>query len=447
MSTQIEDIIQVNITEETPRITRVGFGTPILLGPHFVTPNRVDTFSNTADMLTAGFLSTDDLFKAAVKLTSQALSPSSFKIGRKLENVNEKQLVTFSAVPDGGAFTLALDGVDASSTLFSDNAAALKIDLETIPAITEVTVTGDFTAGFTIEFTGADINKAFSEFTVSANTLTSSSNPVTITIKTLQNGSAVETWTDALNNVFAADSDWYGLIATTKVKSEINELADVIETKIATFFSSTDDADVKTAVTTDVLSELQAKSLSRTAYLWSGDTANFPMASWVGGQLPKDPGTLTWKFKPLVGNVADVLTGTELANLKAKNGNFFETVAGVSLITSEAIMVNGDFIDVTRTVDWTQVRIAERIFGRLSVVDKIPFTNQGIDIVVSEVRAQLEEGADRGVFVRSSIIVTAPDVSEVSPGDKGGRILRDVDFSVQLAGAMHKIIINGKVTV
>jgi hypothetical protein len=35
MGTEIKDIVVVNITRETAKITRVGFGTPMIFGIHY----------------------------------------------------------------------------------------------------------------------------------------------------------------------------------------------------------------------------------------------------------------------------------------------------------------------------------------------------------------------------------------------------------------------------
>lgn len=449
MGTQIKDIISVNITKENARLTRAGFGTILVLGEHSVSDSRSLTFNDPSEMVTAGFSTTDPLYKAAVSLTSQELSPPNFKIGRKLANVNEKQSITFSSVPDAGNWTIDLGGQTTASLSSTETNSTIKTALELLSNITEVTVTGDFTNGFIIEFTGADANTSFAQFTIPSNTLTTTGNAVTVTVKTLQNGSAAETWTAALNAVIAADIDWYGLVATTRVKSEILELDAIISTQQKIYGVSTDDSDVKTNTAGNIALTLQALSRGRTFHIWSGDQAKFPEAAGMGGIFPFNPGKSTWKFKTLEGITPDVLTSTEIANLKANGSNYFEAVAGRNLITSEGTMADGEFIDVTRGTDWIQARLSEDLLALLISNSKVPFTSQGLTAVEGIIMSRLDlaSSSDFPILVKSSITVNVPKITAVLTADKVARLLQSVTFGGTLQGAIHKIILSGKIGV
>ena len=97
---EISKFVSVNITRETAKITRTGFGETLLLGPHYYFPDRVRAYEDPADMLEDGFLTTDSLYIAALKLMGQELSSPEFKVGRKLENVNSK--ATLHLLPEHG---------------------------------------------------------------------------------------------------------------------------------------------------------------------------------------------------------------------------------------------------------------------------------------------------------------------------------------------------------
>jgi len=75
--------------------------------------------------------------------------------------------------------------------------------------------------------------------------------------------------TAALNAIESEDTDWYTLVTPYKSSADINELDVWISTRSKTFLASSEDADVLTNVTTDVLSLLKAKTSDQTAYLWS----------------------------------------------------------------------------------------------------------------------------------------------------------------------------------
>lgn len=75
--------------------------------------------------------------------------------------------------------------------------------------------------------------------------------------------------TAALNTIVSEDSDWYTLVSPYKSSADINELDVWTSTHSKIFISSSEDADVLTNVTTDVLSLLKAKASDRTGYMWS----------------------------------------------------------------------------------------------------------------------------------------------------------------------------------
>ncbi len=446
MGTQISDIVDVTITRETARILQAGFGVPLLLGPHFVNEDRTKSYSDPADMLVDGFLTTDNLYKMAVKLMSQTLSPSTFKVGRKLADINSKQTLTFDAVATAGTFTVTLGALTTAAIAYDANAATIKAAIELLASVAEVTVTGDMPlTEIVVEFTGADAATDFDTFTVDVGSLTSVTTGVSVVN---QYGSAVESWTEALNNILLTDEDWYCLLATTRVKSEILELAAIIETKIKLYISCSEDSDAPTSSTTDTASELQDLSYDRTSYIYSTDEANFPEAAWAGGQLPENPGSITWKFKTLVGISPDSLTTAQVGYLKAKSANFYETVGGQNIITSDAVVASGEYIDIIRGIDWLQARIGEDVYAVFINSKKVPYTNKGVSLLANPLRARLLNAASPSVslITEASIVVSEPDVANALTADKANRLLKELNFSATLQGAVHKVEINGKLS-
>ena len=347
MGTQLSDIVQVNITRETAKITQAGFGTALIFGP--VTDELGDDsyrVYNNIEAVEEDFETTTEQWKAAAALFSQEISPEQVVIGDR------------------------------------DTAEALADEL-------------------------AAMQEAY--------------------------------------------GDWYALILT-RYGEEAAQLADIaaaaawIEARSKIYIACIDQASMLTAADTDVASTLQAAAYERTAIMYSADHANYPEAAWMGRCLPADPGSLTWKFKQLGGITVDDLTPTEVANLRDKNANFYETVAGYNMLSGEAVMASGEFIDIIRGTDWLQARIAEGVFYRLINADKIPFTAQGISVIENELRYRLEKGVDVGLLVSGSIVITAPDIVSVDPLEKSQRFLNNMQFTAQLAGAVHKVAIVGKLT-
>ena len=452
MGTSLSSIVSVNITKEAARVTQAGFGTTMIIGETYRVYDKVLTYTDPADMLSDGFLVTDNLYIAALKLMSQTLSPEQFKIGKKGSNVNAKATVAFTGTPSAGTWTLdvSIGGATAITsgniTYAADNdAAVIKAALEAMAGITEVTVTGLYSTGYTIEFTGVDVS---SDFVISNPVITSLTGVTAATVTMTQYGQAVETWAEAYASVKAEDNDWYFLIADTKTKADIEALATLVEADTKLAFYKTEDADVVTSAIDDVGSNLQDSVYDRAALIYHGtDVDNYPDAAWVGGQSPKDPGSITWKFKPLTGITVDTLTTSEIGYLVAKNVNYHDTVAGVAAVFGEGVVASGEYIDIIRGCDWLQSRISEGVFAILLNNDKVPFKTQGLSMFENVIRYWLGRGVDAGLLVDGSQIVTMPDIDDISAADKLIRYLNGVTFSANLAGAVHKIAITGKLSI
>ena len=80
MGTTINDIIVVNITRETAKLTRVGFGTPLVFGQHAKFDlNELARVYNNITAVGEDFLTTDEEYKAAAKLFGQTIEQKLLK--------------------------------------------------------------------------------------------------------------------------------------------------------------------------------------------------------------------------------------------------------------------------------------------------------------------------------------------------------------------------------
>lgn len=244
--------------------------------------------------------------------------------------------------------------------------------------------------------------------------------------------------------VSAEDDDWYALIYETHAEADINAIAVVIEAQEKIYLTSSLDAAVITNSSTDVASDLNLAGYDRTFIIYSADTANFPEAAVAGGQLPKVPGSYTVKFKTLKGIVADNLNASQKGFALGKKANVYTPVGGVDIL-SEGTMASGEFFDTIVGIDWLKARMQERVYSSLVNEEKIPFTDAGIASVEGMVRATLQEGVNNGLL--ASFTTSVPKAADVSSVNKLARTLPDVKFEAVLAGAVHKVTINGVVTV
>lgn len=254
---------------------------------------------------------------------------------------------------------------------------------------------------------------------------------------------AVRTNVDGNDNWYLALLDSYG-------QAEIEAFAALIEatgTPAKAYFFATSDEDCLTTAVDDVFSNLQSSAYVRTMGIWHETPGDAIEAGWAGVGLPKDPGSITWNLKTIAGAAVSTLTTSEKSNVQGKDGNYYIRIAGVNL-TQTGITPGNDFFDVTRGIDFIAARLGENIFFRLQALDKVPFTDAGIAIVENEVRGVLLLGVSQSIFTADpEPTVTVPRANDVDTVDRANRLLPDVNFTAQLAGAIHEVIVNGTVTV
>lgn len=273
-------------------------------------------------------------------------------------------------------------------------------------------------------------------------------NPKLTQIKVGRKDVDPETYVEALQAIQAADDDWYAVILDSHDAADVQAVAAWIETQEKIFGTSSNDPNILvSAATTDIAYLLSQAEYERTFVMFSDTNDDYPEAALLGKQLPTDPGTTTWAYKTLAGITPDELTTAEAAAAHAKNAITYQTIAGVN-ITRYGQMASGEYIDTIRGVDWLAARLQEDIYSLLVNQPKIPFTDAGVASVEAAVKERLQDGVDIGFLAADPAPETsAPKVADVSTNDKANRTLPDITFTATLAGAIHKVTINGVVTV
>ena len=170
----------------------------------------------------------------------------------------------------------------------------------------------------------------------------------------------------------------------------------------------------------------------------------FAEAAWFGGMLPRDPGSATWKFKRLSGVGASTYTSTQKTQIEAVNGNHYTATNAIG-VTSKGTAFGGEWIDVVIGLAWLEARLAERIFALFVNNPKISYTDAGFALIVAEVRAQLKEAEDRDVLDAGWAVTVLPALDQAT-ADRAARIMRGLEFSARLAGAVHEVNLTGTVT-
>jgi hypothetical protein len=443
----LDSIVSVTIDAITRTPTRAGFGTALIAAYHTNFAERVRSYDEPADMLDDGFTVNDPAYKAATALKAQNPSPPSFKVGRRASAFTQGWTLVPTNTDEDFVYQFRIITPDGTSTLITYTNGAAETVATIVTALTAlITAITDLTATDNVTDVGVAADNAGELFDlreISGFTVPVLGRGLDVADVTADPGIVAD-----VTAIRTEDDDWYALILDSNSQAEVESIAVTIETLAKIFVPNTMDTDVKDGSGGSVADTLNAASYARTGLLFSGNALlNYAGAAWLGGQLPRDPGSSTWAFKTLATIAADPLTPTEITNLEGLEVNHYQRIAGID-ITRQGVMAGGEFIDITRGIDFITARMQERVFGLLASNPKVPFTDAGVDLVRGEMLAVL------GLAVGQSILaedpeptVTAPLVANVSTADKAIRQLPDMNFDGTLAGAIHRVVIRGTLTV
>lgn len=430
----INEVVEINITRQTKTVSRQGFGTPLIIGSNCDFIERVRAYSNM-DGIKNDFAVTDFEYKMAQKIFDQTIHPKQIKIGRCGVPVKMKLNVKIYTVANNTDYTIKLN--DTSFTINSGSSAtaqSIATALTTaINAGTEPVTATASTDNLNLEADTAGIDFMLS---ISKNLAAKSVNTYS------------EDLTTAFNAMRSEDDDFYFVLLCNRAQSEITKIAAAVESTIKMSILCTCDTEAKQVGTTDISSVLKSFKYDRTALVYTEHPEDCVDAAWDSVMAPKTPGQATWKFKSLNGVRAEKLTDTtELNRLIAKNCNVYDTISGTDLMR-EGVVVSGEYIDIIHGTDWITVNVQAEVYDALKNQDKIPFTKAGIDVIRNKILAVLKTAVSNGILKDDpSPVVLMPEISDISTSDKSTRFLDNVGFTGYYQGAIHKVKINGNLSV
>lgn len=451
---RLDRIVNVQISLNTTAIRQQEFSDLLILGPHAHSVTRTLIVTDADELLDLGFLPEDPIYKAALGVFSQIPTISRLFIGRQL--VASYPLTVTQAV-EGAVYSVTIGWRDVNGDVQAATASVTAGvgDTTTDIAADLVTAIGASTAGPIVNATSA-----LGVITIVPDTV-----GTTFSVSTGGNiSAAVATSTElpsvALAAAQAETDDWYGVSLTSRVQADILDAAAWVEANEKLQGTSSPQAGIiDPASTTDLASVLEENQYFRTHVWYHKDAAN----QWLDAAIAAKaftiyPGGETWALKRLGGIAYDTLTEGQAQAAFAKNANTFEQFRNFA-VTQNGKVAAGEWIDVIRFRDWLveQVKI-NVVSAMINATGKVPYTDPGIQIIVTALRQALDLGVARGGIAPPEVsadddtrtipsyVINAPRSSAVAFNDKANRILRDVNFTARLAGAIHTVQIRGTLT-
>ena len=435
----LDNIVNVQIALQTTGVTRGEFGIPMIVAPLMTFTERVRVYNSYNEA------SEDDLPPSLLTALSDCFGqiprPRQVKVGRRsvltaIINVTELlPLGTYSITVGAETYTFTADASPLASEIVTG--LALAITSDTNEKITATVVGDTLQIGYIsqLDLAGVSLATGLGWGLISP----------------LSAGTAVG---DDLDAILDEDARWYGLVMTERVKQTQLDAAEWTEANDRLFITATSEADVlNPALATDLISVLKNTRYFRTAVMFHTNAATeYPDAAWAGRVFTIQPGGETWALKGLASVTPSPLTATQRQTVINKGGNTFEFYQTQVALTNPGKVAAGEWIDVIRFRDWLKDTIQVNMVQMMINRDKVPYTDQGIQLCVNNLRKSLQEGQKVGGIAPDELdaagatvpgfILTFPRSVELASSIKASRIL-DIGFTARLAGAIHVVNVSG----
>ncbi|OXS74915.1 hypothetical protein B1B04_08485 [Lysinibacillus sp. KCTC 33748] len=253
--------------------------------------------------------------------------------------------------------------------------------------------------------------------------------------------------TTALNELIKIHKDFYYVVSTEQGDKEIKALAEWTNTQDKIYGVTTSNVELTEEI----------RELYDNAFVVVHDQPDtFVAEGLIGVCAPKKIGSYTWTFKNVSGVPAAKYSDHMINRIHDANASTYINEAGL-LLNSRGVTTSGEYIDVIQATHYLKSRIAERVFHLLALRDKVPGTDAGIGLVVSEIESVLSETVENtttgeGIIARDDAgnpmyTITFPRRADIPKKILAQRILPDIQWTATISGAFEKVQIRGVLTV
>lgn len=237
------------------------------------------------------------------------------------------------------------------------------------------------------------------------------------------------------------NEDWYFVSLATGTVADFIVISEVVEGEGFKIAAHTVDS-------IEDLTTLSAKKYDRTFVMMHDKLEQYPHLALIGGHGSKTVGSITYKFKKLIGIDPAPYDKTTLLAIHALNGFAYVSKGGVYQ-TSEGTMLSGEYIDVIHGKDWVKINMEQAISTLFTNNDKISFDDVGIPQIEGEARTILEIAGQQGIIALDDArqplyTLTAKNRAQTNAADRVERHYKGLSFSLELAGAIHEATVLGE---
>jgi hypothetical protein len=273
-----------------------------------------------------------------------------------------------------------------------------------------------------------------------------------------------------LNSLYDSDQDWYfittdsvlrdiaaadGLVAWTQAK---NKLAVLDSNAVATQSPSD---------TTSIAARNKGE-FDRTGIFYHPNAAMYSAASiaaYMSTRNFDDANTAyTAKFKNLPGieavnlgyaaitAITGFTPGVGQSETVGHMANTYIDIGGRNFMVEGSTLTANVFLDEIHTTDWIVARTEEEALGIMLNNARIPFTDQGMQMLAGAARTVMQSATRAGLIAQDldpttgdyapAVVITVPSVFDVPESQRKARIAPAISVRFRYAGAVHYTTIN-----
>jgi hypothetical protein len=255
--------------------------------------------------------------------------------------------------------------------------------------------------------------------------------------------------TAALESVRAQNDDWYVLLTDLDDDESITAIAGWVE-QTGTAESVTSEKQ-KVYFCKTANQNFPVRAYSRTVFICvdsdSLDTEN-PDAAWVGYCASEYPTAINWKFRSPSGVTPTTKSASERDALETAHLNFFTTENKRNYFKN-GVMGDGTFIDLVLGADYIDFEMTRAWYDVLLNNDQVPYTDDGITLVVGAIESSLQTAASYGIVATDPETnlpvydIDVPSVSDFTAAQIASRQLPPIKWNALQQGAINGGRTNG----
>ncbi|NTS31266.1 DUF3383 family protein [Phyllobacterium sp. BT25] len=276
-----------------------------------------------------------------------------------------------------------------------------------------------------------------------------------------------------LDTLYDADADWYWITidAALRDTAQLDGLVTWVQAKNKMAIIGSNDVGHETPANTTCISARHKGTADRTATFYHTDATEYcdiALAAALGTRnFDEADSAYTAKFKslatiaPINKNSAAVqsitgftpalgqsLTAGHMANTYIDIGGRFFVVEGSTLTPNV-------FIDEIHATDWLIARTEEETLNILLNNDRIPYTDAGLETLVSGARQVMRSAFRAGIIANDldangnyspAVRFIIPSVFDVPESQRHARVAPEIQIIFRYAGAVHYTTINLQMT-